>query len=154
MSTKKPTGPNDSVSVKRRKRPNYSSAERRQRQDIQAFMLYLLFGIVALAAAFWPSASAICRGALQGALGPLVIITLRYVLRITTGHRRDFIGILSAALFVILFFSILICVPPLSFWNAPIVFLGLVATVIGIHRFRLTPIFMLLNCMIAGAIIL
>lgn len=142
------------MSAKKKNKSRSSSVERRKRQDTQAFILYALFGAVALLGWLWAPASGSCSGAFQGALGPLLIIMLRYVLRVTTGHRRDPIGLLTAALFLVIFSTIVVLFPPLSLWSAPIVLLGLVATVIGLHRFKLSPIFMLLNCMVAGAILL
>lgn len=142
------------MSKKKRKQARCSSVERRQRQDRQAFLLYGLIAVVAAIGMLWTSAESWSSGALQGALAPLFIIMLRYLLRVTTGHRRDPLGMLTAAIFLIIFSAVLVCFPPLSLWSAPLVILALVATVIGLHRFHLSPIFMLVNCMVAGAILL
>lgn len=141
-------------SKKKNNRARCSSVERRHQQDNQALVLYALLGFTGLVGWLWAAASSYCWGALQGSLGPLLIIMLRYVLRVTTGHRRDPMAILCAGLFLLAFSSIIVCLPPISLWSGPIVLLGLVATVIGVQRFKLNPIFMLLNCMVAGAILL
>lgn len=141
-------------SKKKSKRASCSSVERRHQQDMQALFLYVLIGGVALVGWLWTSASESCWGALQGGLGPLLIIMLRYILRVTNGRRKDPVGLLTAAIFLLAFSAIIVYFPPLSLWSAPIVLLGLVATVIGVQHFKLSPIFMFLNCMVAGAILL
>ena len=79
---------------------------------------------------------------------------LRYLLRVVRGIRYDFFAIFDALVFVAAVVAIPICWFPKDVWHATIVLLCFVSTVWGISRFRFSPLFMFLNCLIAGAILL
>ena len=130
------------------------SAEKRRRQDRIAF---IVLSLLALTLGLWwcvPSFKSACQGALQAAWSLLFLIALRYLLRVVRGIRYDFFAIFDALVFVAAVVAIPICWFPKDVWHATIVLLCFVSTVWGISRFRFSPLFMFLNCLIAGAILL
>lgn len=130
------------------------SAERRRRQDNQAFFVFGVLACTFVLGLVWKGAQPYCWGALQGAMGPMLIITLRYVFRVLTGRRYDLWAIADAVGFFAVFVTMMFKLFPADVWHFSIVLTCLIATVIGIQKFRYTPIFMLLNCMIVGAVLL
>lgn len=136
------------------KRYKSSSEERRYKQDFQAFLIYVILSVVGLTGWLCEGVHDICIGALQGVISPLIIITLRYCFRITNGQRMDSMGLVTALLFIIAFVLIAYFCWPHSLWQYSMTFLSLVATVFGIQKFRFSPVFMLLNCLVAGAFLL
>lgn len=131
-----------------------SSAEKRHKQDTQAYVVYVVISIVGLIAWLWNGVHEIAVGALQGAIAPLVILMLRYVFRVVKKQRMDPTGMLTAVLFIVASIVVIVFCYPHSLWQVFILLLAIVATVFGVQHFRLSPLFMLLNCMVAGAILL
>lgn len=131
-----------------------SSAEKRHRQDSQALMIYFILSIVSLVAWLWEGGRDYFLGAFQAIIMPLLVIMLRYIFRVTRGYRNDPMGILTAFIFVVLFCLVVFYAWPHTLWQYFIVLLSLMATVYGIQQFRFSPIFILLNCLMAGAILL
>lgn len=130
------------------------SAEKRMKQDQQAFVaLAILLGIIVLGAV-WESAAPYCWASLQGAWGALFIIMLRYGYRVVSGKRFDAWGILDALAFLVIWGGVTARLYPRDLWHAGIMLLCFVSTVFGIQHFRFTPLFMLINCLVAGAILL
>lgn len=130
------------------------SAEKRQKQDQQATIaLGTLLAVTALGWA-WSRVAPYCWGALQGAWSPLLIIMLRYAFRAISGKRMDVWGVVDALAFIVAFVLISIRLYPHDVWHASIMLLCLVSSTMGIQKFRFTPLFMFVNCLIAGAILL
>lgn len=136
------------------RRMNSFSAEKRRTQDYQAFFALGLLSAIALAGWCFPVVAPYCQGALQAAWSPLLIITLRYAFRVVTGVRLDLFAILDALAFIAATIVIPIRLFPQDVWHAAIILLCFVSTVWGVNRFRFRPLFMLLNCLVAGAILL
>lgn len=136
------------------KKYNSSSSELRHKQDSQAFLIYGMLLTLCLIESFWEAGRECSIGALQASIGPLFIITLRYIFRVKSGYRMDQMGILTAFLFVVSIVLILWFFLPASLWAWFIIMLGFVASVFGVQKFKFTPVFMLFNCMIAGALLL
>lgn len=130
------------------------SAEKRMKQDQQAFVALGILLVVIVLGTVWEAASPYCWGALQGAWGPLLIITLRYGYRVVTWKRLDLWGIIDALAFLGILLGVMIRLYPHDLWHAGIMLLCFVSTVLGNQHFRFTPLFMLINCLIAGAILL
>lgn len=136
------------------RRMNSFSAEKRRTQDYQAFFALGLLSAIALAGWCFPVVAPYCQGALQAAWSPLLIITLRYAFRVVTGVRLDLFAFLDALAFIAATIVIPIRLFPQDVWHAAIILLCFVSTVWGVNRFRFRPLFMLLNCLVAGAILL
>lgn len=130
------------------------SAEKRQKQDHQAFVALAILLSVLCLGWVWKTISPYCWGALQGAWAPLFILTLRYGYRVIIGKRMDTWGICDALAFLVLFVGISIKLYPHDVWHASIMLLCFISTVIGVQKFKFTPLFMLINCIIAGTILL
>lgn len=129
-------------------------AERRQKQDQQAMVALVILCVVSLLGWVWSGAAPYCWGALMGAWSPLLILSLRYGFRVISGRRRDMWAFIDAGLFILTTVLITIYLYPHDVWHASIMLLCFVATVLGIQRFRFTPLFMLINCLIAGLVLL
>lgn len=129
-------------------------AERRQKQDQQALVALVIIGVVCSLGWLWPGAAPYCWGALMGAWSPLLILSLRYGFRVVSGRRRDLWAFIDAALFILATVLISIYLYPHDVWHASIMLLCFIATVLGIQRFRFTPVFMLVNCLVAGLVLL
>lgn len=130
------------------------SAEKRQRQDHQAFVALGILLTIACLGWAWGRVAPYCWGALQGAWAPLLLITLRYGFRVISGKRIDTWGVLDALAFLVILVAITIKLYPHDVWHFSIILLCFVSTVIGVQKFRFTPLFMLINCIVAGAILL
>lgn len=130
------------------------SAEKRKKQDQQAFLIIGVLLSVAALGLVWHRAAPYCWGGLQGVWAPLLIITLRYLYRVISGRRRDAWALLDALFFAVAFVTITVRLYPHDVWHAAIILLCLISTVIGVQRFRLSPVFMFLNCLLAGFVLL
>ena len=130
------------------------SAEKRRSQDRQAFFTLGLLSVIALAGWCLPVCAPYCKGALQAAWSPLLIITLRYVFRVLSGVRWDAFAILDAAAFVCATIAIPFWLFPQDVWHFAIILLCFVSTVWGVQHVRFRPLFMLPICLLAGAILL
>lgn len=130
------------------------SAEKRQRQDQQAFVTLLILGATACLGWLWSLAAPYCWGALQGAWSPLLILTLRYGYRVVSFRRIDLWAVFDAVAFLGIFIAISVKLYPHDVWHAMIMLLCMISTIWGIKHFKYTPLFMFINCMIAGALLL
>lgn len=130
------------------------SAEKRVKQNKQGFFALACLVVVIILGFAWKTIAPYCWGALQGGWPPLLIIALRYGYRVVSGRRYDLIAVVQAVAFLMVMIMIPIYLFPKDVWHALIILLCLVSTVIGIKHFRFTPLFMLVNCLIAGAILL
>lgn len=136
------------------KKYNSSSSEQRHRQDSQAFLIYGILLTLGLIGWLWTGGREYFVGALQASIGPLFIITLRYIFRVKSGYRMDQMGMLTALLFVVSIVMVMWFCLPTTLWAWFVILLGFVATVFGVQKFKFSPVFMLLNCLIAGALLL
>lgn len=136
------------------KKYNSSSSEQRHKQDSQAFLIYGILLTLCLIGWLWTGARECFIGALQASIGPLFIITLRYIFRVKSGYRMDQMGMLTALLFVVSVVLILCYCLPTTLWAWFVILLGFVATVFGVQKFKFSPVFMLINCLVAGALLL
>lgn len=130
------------------------AAEKRQKQDQQANVALGVLFVVSIFAWLWDTINSYCVGALQGAIAPLFIITLRYGYRVVSRKRIDRNALFHALAFLLIFLALIIRLFPSNLWQWGIIMLCFVSTVLGIQKFRFTPVFMLVNCMLAGAILL
>ncbi len=129
-------------------------AERRRRQDRIAFILLAILATLAILWWCFPSCKSACEGALQAAWSPLFLIAARYLLRVLRGIRMDFFAIFDALVFTAAVIAIPICFFPKDVWHASIILLCFVSSVWGVSHFRFSPLFMFLNCLVAGALLL
>lgn len=130
------------------------SAEKRKRQDTQASIAFIVLATIVGIGFLWDLAMPYCKGGLQGVWAPLLILTLRYGYRVLVGRRMDLWGIIDAVTFLGTLIAVSVTLYPTDVWHAVIMLLCLISTVIGIQRFRFTPLFMFFNCLIAGLILL
>lgn len=135
-------------------RTRSSSEDRRYRQDIQALTGLGILALTACLGWIFAGPKNFCWGALCGALAPMFILMLRYVTRLISSFKMDVLCIANALGYVVGVLAILISIFPFHLWHIFIFVLLFVATVFGWQKFKLTQLFMLLNCMIAGAILL
>lgn len=140
--------------MKATNRHNSRASERRARQDAQARFIIVVLAAFALLAWLWTSARSFFCGALLGASAPLLIIALRYLVRVLTGVRMDAWGIFSALFLSGSYIAICYILWPSTLWQYAILSLCFVATVIGLQRFRISAIFLLLNFLIVGGLLL
>lgn len=130
------------------------SAEKRKKQDTQATIAFVVLAVVACMGWTWDAALPYCKGGLQGVWAPILILSLRYGYRVIIGRRMDLWGIIDALTFIAALIAISVTLYPTDVWHAVIMLLCFISTVIGIQRFRFTPLFMFFNCLIAGLILL
>lgn len=135
-------------------RPNSSSAERRQKQDRQSLIALAILVVTAFVGYVSEGASTYCCSALQGAVAPLVIYTLRYLYRLIASFNLDTIAIIDSMGFACMFLGILILIFEFDTWHILITLGMFLFVVMGIQKLRFKPLFVLLNCMMAGAILL
>lgn len=135
-------------------RSRSSSEDRRYRQDLQALLGLGILIVVAIVGWMSEGMKPYCWGALCGAVAPMFILMLRYVIRLVGSFKMDVLCIANTIGYVVGLLSICIVVFPFHMWHCFTVVLLFVATVFGWQKFKLTQLFMLLNCMIAGAILL
>lgn len=130
------------------------SAEKRRRQDRIAFVVLFLLAAILLLGWCVPACRPRCHGALQAAWSPLFLMAMRYSFRLLRGVRYDAFAIVDALAFLAAVVAIPVYLFPKDVWHASIILLCFVSTVVGVSNFRFTPLFMFLNCLIAGAILL
>lgn len=130
------------------------SAEKRRRQDRIAFAVLFLLAAILLLGWCVPACRPQCHGALQAAWSPLFLMAMRYSFRVLRGVRYDAFAIVDALAFLAAVVAIPVYLFPKDVWHASIILLCFVSTVVGVSNFRFTPLFMFLNCLIAGAILL
>lgn len=135
-------------------RTRSSSEDRRYRQDVQAIAGLVILGVVAILGWISTSMKPYCWGALCGAMAPMFILMLRYVIRLVGSFKMDALCITNALGYVVGTLAIFIVVFHFHLWHCFVLALLFVATVFGWQKFKLTQLFMLINCMIAGAILL
>lgn len=131
-------------------RTRSSSEDRRYRQDIQSLIGLGILALVTLSGLLSTGLKPYCWGALCGALAPMVILMLRYVHRLVSSFKMDVLGIVNAIGYVAATLAICVVIFPFHIWHFFVLLLLFVATVYGLHQFKFTPLFMVLNCLLAG----